>query len=58
MPLDLYKTLQLVEAEIVEMKKRQQIVLGIYQQQTREDIVRKFTEADHTLLQAAEQKIK
>lgn len=58
MPLDLYKTLQLVENEIVEMKKRQQTVLGIYQQQTREDIVKKFTEADHTLLQAAEQKIK
>jgi hypothetical protein len=58
MPLDLYKTLRLVEEEIVEMKKRQQIVLGIYQQQTRDDIVKKFTEADHTLLQAAEQKIK
>ncbi len=58
MPLDLYKTLQLVEEEIVEMKKRQQVVLGSYQQQTREDIVKKFTEADHTLLQAAEGKIK
>jgi len=58
MPLDLYKILQLVEEEIVEMKKRQQIVLGAYQQQTREDIVKKFTEADHTLLQAAEQKVK
>ena len=58
MPLDLYRTLQLVEQEIVEMKKRQQTVLGIYQQQTREDIIKKFTEADHTLLQAAEQKIK
>jgi len=58
MPLDLYKTLRLVEEEIVEMKKRQQTVLSIYQQQTREDIVKKFTEADHTLMQAAEQKIK
>ena len=58
MALDLYKTLKLVEDEIVEMKKRQQTVLGIYQQQTRDDIVKKFTEADHTLLQAAEQKVK
>lgn len=58
MPLDLYKTVRLVEEEIVEMKKHQQIVLGTYQQQTREDIIKKFTEADHTLLQAAEQKIK
>jgi len=58
MPLDLYKTLRLVEEEIVEMKKRQQVVLGTYQQQTREDIIKKFTEADHTLLQAAEHKIK
>ncbi len=58
MSLDLYKTLRLVEEEIVEMKKRQQVVLGAYQQQTREDIVKKFTEADHTLLEAAEHKIK
>ena len=58
MSLDLYKTLKLVEEEIVEMKKRQQTALSIYQQQTRDDIVRKFTEADHTLLEAAEQKIK
>ena len=52
MSLDLYKTLKLVEEEIVEMKKRQQTALSIYQQQTRDDIVRKFTEADHTLLEA------
>ena len=58
MSLDLYKTLKFVEDEILEMKKRQQTVLSIYQQQTRDDIVKKFTEADHTLLQAAEQKIK
>jgi len=58
MSLDLYKTLKFVEEEIVEMKKRQQTVLSIYQQQTRDDIVKKFTEADHTLLEAAEQKIK
>jgi hypothetical protein len=58
MPLDLYKTLGFVEEEIVEMKKRQQTVLSIYQTQTREDIIKKFTDADHTLLQAAEQKIK
>lgn len=57
MSLDLYKTLKLVEDEIVEMKKRQQTVLSIYQQQTRDDIVKKFTEADHTLLEAAERKI-
>lgn len=57
MPLDLYKTLKLVEEEIVEMKKRQQTALSIYQQQTRDDIVKKFTEADHTLLEAAEQKV-
>lgn len=56
--LDLYKTLRLVEDEIVEMKKRQQPVLGTYQQQTREDIVKKFAEADHILLEAAEKKIK
>ncbi len=58
MSLDLYKTLKLVEEEIVEMKKRQQATLSIYQQQTRDDIVRKFTEADHTLLEATEQKVK
>lgn len=57
MVLDLYKTLRMVEEEIVEMKKRQQTVLSLYQQQTREDIVGKFTEADHTLLEAAEQKV-
>ncbi len=58
MPLDLYKILRMVEDEIVEMKKLQQTVLSIYQQQTREDIVKKFAEADHTLLEAAEQKVK
>ncbi|MFQ5969048.1 MAG: hypothetical protein ACE5J2_00935 [Nitrososphaerales archaeon] len=56
--LDLYKTLRLVEDEIVEMKKRQQVVLGSYQQQTREDIVKKFAEADHIILEASEKKIK
>jgi hypothetical protein len=58
MIIDLYRTLRMVEEEIVEMKKRQQTVLSTYQQQTREDIVKKFTEADHTLLEAAEQKVK
>ncbi len=57
MSLDLYKTLKFVEEEIVEMKKRQQTVLSIYQQQTRDDIVRKFTEADHTLLVDAVQNV-
>lgn len=55
--LDLYKTLRMVEDEIAEMKKRQQTVLSVYQQQTREDIVKNFDEADHTLLEAAEQKV-
>ena len=56
--LDLYKTLRMVEDEIAEMKKRQQTVLAGYQQQTREDIVKKFVEADHDLLEAAEKKVK
>ena len=56
--LDLYRIMHMVEDEIVEMKKRQQTVLAGYQQQTREDIVRKFEEADHTLLEAAEQMVK
>lgn len=56
--LDLYKTLHMVEEEITEMKKRQSTVLAGYQQQTREDIVKKFEEADHTLLEAAEKKVK
>jgi len=55
--LDLYKILRMVEDEIVAMKKRQQTVLSVYQKQTREDIVRKFEEADHSLLEVAEQKI-
>ncbi|MFQ5941403.1 MAG: hypothetical protein ACE5KA_06880 [Nitrososphaerales archaeon] len=55
--LDLYSTLRMVEDEIAEMKKRQQTVLAGYQQQTREDIVKKFDEGDHTLLQSAEQKV-
>lgn len=56
--LDLYKVSRMVEDEIAEMKKRQQTVLSVYQQQTREDIVKKFVEADHLLLEAAEQKVK
>ncbi len=55
--LDLYKILRMVEDEIAAMKKRQQSVLSGFQKQTREDIVRKFEEADHSLLQVAEQKI-
>ncbi len=56
--LGLYRTLHMVENEIVEMKKRQSTVLAGYQQQTKEDIVKKFEEADHTLLEAAEKKVK
>jgi hypothetical protein len=56
--LDLYKILRMVEDEIAEMKVRQQTVLAGYQQQTREDIVKKFVEADHSLLEAAERKVK
>ena len=48
--LDLYKTLRMVEDEITEMKKRQQTVLSAYQQQTREDVIKNFNKADHTLL--------
>lgn len=56
--IDLYRTLQLVEKENAEMKTRQQTILSTYQQQTREDIAKKFVDADHKLLEAAEQKIK
>jgi len=56
--LDLYKILGMVEDEIAEMKKRQQAVLAVYQQQTREDIVKKFVEADHTWLEVTEKKIR
>ena len=47
----------MVEDEITEMKKRQQTVLSVYQQQTREDVIKNFDKADHTLLEAAEQKV-
>ncbi len=47
----------MVEDEITEMKKRQQTVLSAYQQQTREDVIKNFNKADHTLLEAAEQKV-
>ncbi|MEM2760722.1 MAG: hypothetical protein QXU32_12330 [Nitrososphaerales archaeon] len=56
--LDPYKILRVVEDEIAVMKKRQQTALAVYQQQTREDIMKKFAEADHTLLEAAEKKVK
>jgi hypothetical protein len=56
--LDIYKTLRMVEDEISEMKRRQSSVLTAYQQQTREDIVKKFEQADHDLLEAAERKVR
>ncbi len=58
MPLDLYRTLRMVEEEIAAMKQRQQTVVSTYQQQTRDDIAKKFDAADHALLEVAERKIK
>lgn len=58
MPLNLYSVLKMVEEEITAMKKRQQFVIGTYQQQTREDLVKKFLDAEHQLLEATEQKVK
>ncbi|MEM2855566.1 MAG: hypothetical protein QW416_00475 [Candidatus Nitrosocaldaceae archaeon] len=58
MPLNIHNTLKMVEEEIISMKKRQQFVVGTYQQQTREDIFRKFIDAENELLSKAEEKIK
>lgn len=56
--LDLHKTLGMVEEAIAAMKQRQSTVLAGYQQQVREDIAKKFEEADRTLMEATEQKAK
>ena len=56
--LNLYNILKMVEEEIIAMKKRQQFVIGTYQQQTREDIFKKFMQAEHELLAVTEQKVK
>ncbi len=58
MPLNLYYTLKMVEEEITAMKKRQQFVIGTYQQQTREDLFKKFVDAEHALLAITEEKVK
>jgi hypothetical protein len=58
MPLNLYYILKMVEEEITAMKKRQQFVIGTYQQQTREDLFKKFVDAEHSLLEITEEKVK
>ncbi len=58
MPLDLQNTLRMVEEEIIAMKKRQQFVVGSYQQQTREDIFNKFINAENSLLAVTKAKVK
>ncbi len=56
--LDLYNVLKLVEQEIQEMRKRQEHVIASYQQQTREEIVKKIVIAGESILEAAEAKVK
>ncbi len=58
MPLNIDTALKMVEAEIISMKNRQQFVIGTYQQQTREDLFKKFVEAEHNLLEVAKNKLK
>jgi|FaiFalFF_MnMetaG_3_1042247.scaffolds.fasta_scaffold00515_10 hypothetical protein len=56
--LDLYAVLKLVEQEMQEMHKRQEHVISSYQQQTREEIVKKIITANESILESAEAKVK
>ncbi len=58
MPLNINNVLKMVEEEIISMKNRQQFVIGTYQQQTREDLFKKFLEAENNLLAIAKSKLK
>jgi len=55
--LDLYAVLKLVEQEMQEMRKRQEHVISSYQQQTREEIVKKIITANESILESAEVKV-
>jgi len=58
MPLNINNVLKMVEEEITSMKNRQQFVVGTYQQQTREDLFKKFLEAENNLLAITKSKLK
>ncbi len=56
--LDLYAVLKLVEQEMQEMHRRQESVIATYQQQTREEIVKKIIASSESILESTEAKVK
>jgi hypothetical protein len=56
--LNIYNVLKLVEQEIEDMRKRQEPVIATYQQQTREELLKKMVYATEAILGAAENKVK